>query len=582
MTPAHRQLCATLLSGLFALLAACSPSEAPVAVLPVPAPAPEASTAVIDPELQQLADAATAAITGDYLRALTLELSDDRYAGRAPGSDGDRLTQDYLSNALAELGFQPGADDGSYLQRFSLLGLRTQQPETWRFEAGERSIDLVRSTDFIVTSGLQAGEAALQDAELVFVGYGITAPEYGWDDYKGEDLRGKVLVMLNNDPDWEPTLFEGETRLYYGRWSYKYEEAARQGAAAAIIIHTQPSAGYPWQVVQTSWGGDQFELPAGDEPRLQARGWLTEEAAQRLLALENHELAALVEQARSPTFRPVSLGLRTSIDLPVTMTATESANVIGVLPGSDPLLREQAVILTAHHDHLGMADPTGAEGEDLIYNGALDNASGVALIMSIAKAYSELDLAPRRSIVVNFVGAEEQGLLGSLHYALNPTFAVEKIAANINVDGPGIWGATRDLTYIGYGKSDLDAVVEEVAALQGRVVLADQFPDRGSFYRSDQFSFARVGIPSTYLDSGTDIIGQPAGWGEEQINRYTDLHYHQPSDEVTDEWNFEGVVQDAVLNLLVSWRVANNAAMPQWNPGDEFAGLREPVNQDTP
>jgi Zn-dependent M28 family amino/carboxypeptidase len=582
MTPALRPLRNTMLPSLLALLTACSPSEGPVAVVPDSAPTPEMTTAVTaDPVLQQLADAATSVITPDDLRALTLELSDDRYGGRAPGSAGDLMTQDYLSSALAELGFQPGGDAGSYLQKFSLIALSTQQPELWRFTAGERSLDLARSTDFIVTSGLQAESAALQDAELVFVGYGITAPEYGWDDYKGQDLRGKVLVMLNNDPDWDPTLFEGNTRLYYGRWSYKYEEAARQGAAGAIIIHTQPSAGYPWQVVQTSWGGEQFELPAApDEVRLQTRGWLTEPAAQQLLALGGHDLAALVEQARSPAFSPVALGLRTSIELPVQMTVTESANVIGVLPGSDPVLSEQAVILTAHHDHLGMLDPAAAIDGDTIYNGALDNASGVALIMSIARAYSELELAPRRSIVVNFVGAEEQGLLGSLHYALNPTFPVENIAANVNVDGPGIWGPTRDLTYIGYGKSDLDAVVEEAAALQGRVVLADQFPDRGSFYRSDQFSFARVGVPATYVDSGTDIIGQPAGWGEEQINRYTDLHYHQVSDEVTDEWNFDGVVQDAVLNLLVSWRIANNDAMPRWNPGDEFAGLRAPAGLD--
>lgn len=559
---------------LLALLYACSEAPPPQDSAAETGTVSTAATAA-DPTLQALADAAATVITPDYLRELTLELSDDRYGGRAPGSEGDRMTQEYLSAALAAAGFQPGGDDGSYLQRFSLMGLRTLQPLSWRFDAGERSLELTQSDDFILTSGLQEGAAALLDTELVFVGYGITAPEYGWNDYKDADLSGKLLVMLNNDPDWDPGLFEGNTRLYYGRWSYKYEEAARQGAAGAIIIHTAPSAGYPWQVVQTSWGGEQFELPAGDEPRLQARAWVTEAAAAELLALAGHDLATLVEQARSPAFAPVPLGLRTSVALPVESKATESANIIGVLPGSDPLLRDQAVVLTAHHDHLGIADATGAEGEDLIYNGALDNAAGVALVMSIARAYAELELAPRRSIVINFVGAEEQGLLGSLHYALNPTFAVEKIAANINVDAPGIWGPTRDLTYIGYGKSDLDVVVEEVAALQGRTVLADQFPDRGSFYRSDQFSFARVGIPSTYLDGGTDIIGQPEGWGVEQINRYTDLHYHQPSDEVTDEWNFEGTVQDAVLNFLVSWRVANSDAMPQWKPGDEFAGLRE-------
>lgn len=570
MQPFVRLFCSLI---PLALLSACGGEEGPQ-----PA-APEAAgntPSVSDPALLQMSEAAVGAITPDYLRAMTLELSDDRYGGRAPGSEGDLLTREFLAKALADLGFEPGGDNGSYEQRFNLVGLNTQQPATWRFETGELALELERSTDFIVTSGLQAESAALQGAELVFVGYGITAPEYNWDDYKGEDLRGKVLVMMNNDPDWDPELFEGNTRLYYGRWDYKYEEAARHGATAAIIIHTQPSAGYPWQVVQTSWTGEQFELPAeADEPRLQARAWVTEDAAQRLMQLGGQDLAALVEQARSPGFRPVALGLRTTIELPVAMEQTETANVIGVLPGSDPALRDQAVILTAHHDHLGMLAPADAVDGDIVYNGALDNAAGVALMLSVGRAYHELGLKPRRSVVINFVGAEEQGLLGSLHYAQHPTFPAERIAANINVDGPGIWGPTRDLTYIGYGKSDLDAVVEEVATLQGRKVLPDQFPDRGSFYRSDQFSFARVGIPSTYLDSGTDVIGQPPGWGEEQINRYTDLHYHQPSDEVTDEWNFDGMVQEAVLNLLVSWRIANNDAMPQWKEGDEFAYLRE-------
>lgn len=555
-----------------ALVAACTRDEpATVAV-----PEAQLADARLASDLQPLAEAAARVITPEYLREMTVELSDDRYGGRAPGTDGDRLARAFLANALADIGFEPGGDDGSYEQRFSLVGVRTHMPETWRFATRELALDLQRSTDFIVTSGQQADSVALQDAELVFVGYGITAPEYAWDDYKDMDLGGKVLVMLNNDPDWDDALFAGNTRLYYGRWSYKYEEAARQGAAGAIIIHTQPSAGYLWQVVQTSWGGEQFELPAIDgEPRLQVRGWITEDAARRTLELAGFDLAQLVEQARSADFTPVPLGLATSIELDVDMQLTETANVIGVLPGRDPVLREQAVILTAHHDHLGMLDPADAIDGDTIYNGALDNAAGVALMLAVGRAYTELDLQPRRSLVISFVGAEEQGLLGSLHYAQNPTFPVHRIAANMNVDGPGIWGETRDLTYIGYGKSDLDAIVEEVAALQGRSVVPDQFPARGSFYRSDQFSFARVGIPSTYLDAGTDVIGQPAGWGEEQINRYTNLHYHQPSDEVTDEWNFAGVVQDAVLNLLVSWRIANNEAMPQWNAGDEFAGLRE-------
>ena len=560
------------------LLAGCARDDAPAATAAATtATQPAAAAPAADPELQRIAQQAEASITPEYLRAMTLELADDRYEGRGPGTAGDRLAREFLAKALADIGFAPGGDNGTYEQRFSLVGLRTQMPETWNFDAGAQALALQRGTDFIVTSGVQRESAALEDAELVFVGYGITAPEYGWNDYKDADLRGKLLVMLNNDPDWDPALFAGDTRLYYGRWTYKYEEAARQGAAGAIIIHTQPSAGYPWQTVQTSWGGEQFELPAADEPRLQTRAWLTEEAAQRLFALAGHDLTQLVEQARSADFRPVPLGLRTSIALPVTMQMTETANVIGVLPGSDPALREQAVILTAHHDHLGMADAADARDGDRIYNGALDNAADVAMMLAIGRAYTELGLQPRRSLVINFVGAEEQGLLGSQHYAQYPTFAAEHIAANINVDGPGIWGRTRDLTFIGYGKSDLDAVVEEVAELQGRRVVADQFPDRGSFYRSDQFNFARIGVPAAYLDAGTDVIGQPPGYGTEQINRYTDLNYHQVSDEVTDDWNFDGVVQDAVLNLLVSWRVANNEAIPAWYPGDEFAALRAPT-----
>src|SRR5688572_17218085 len=291
-------------------------------------------------------DTAAQTITGEKLRRVIAELSDDRYGGRLPGTEGDTLTRQYLAAELARIGFAPGTPEGGYEQPIELVGVTAEMPAVWRFERGGETVELARSTDFIAASGVQEATAEIKDAEVVFAGYAIQAPEYQWDDFKDVDVRGKVIVVLNNDPDWDPALFEGNTRLYYGRWDYKYEEAARQGATAAIIIHTQPSAGYPWQVVQTSWGGEQFELPAeADEPRLQARGWVTEEAAQRLMALAGHDLAALVEQARSPDFRPVALGLNTSIELPVVMEATETANIIGVLPGSDAALREQAVIL---------------------------------------------------------------------------------------------------------------------------------------------------------------------------------------------------------------------------------------------
>lgn len=554
-------------------LSACSePAAPPAAVAPVVAPAEPVATASTFAAEEMTA---AAAVTGEYMRGIVAEIADDRYQGRGPGSVGDILARQYLIAQLTALGLQPGGDNGSWEQTFGLIGINAVQPPLWTFEGHDTSLQLLQHDDYIAASGVQEAVAEVADAEVVFVGYGIQAPEYQWDDFKGMDLQGKVLLMLNNDPDWDPALFDGATRLYYGRWNYKYESAARQGAAGAIIIHTAPSAAYPWQTVQTSWTGEQFELPAGDEARIQVKGWITEDAAARLLVLAGFDLATLVEQAKLREFQPVALGVKTSLLLNTTVSGTTSANVIGVLPGSDPALADEAVIYTAHHDHLGMEQRTGVEGEDVIYNGALDNASGVAQVMAIAAAYTTLPTPPRRTVIFNFVGAEEQGLLGSQYYAEHPTIAPGKIAANINLDGGAIWGRMRDLTFIGYGKSAvLDAVVEEVAAMQGRTVTPDQFPDRGYFYRSDQFNFAKIGVPALYLDGGTDIIGQPAGWSVEQINHFTDVDYHQPSDEFSESWNFDGMVQDAQANFFVGLRIANADTMPVWNAGDEFEAAR--------
>jgi Zn-dependent M28 family amino/carboxypeptidase len=407
---------------------------------------------------------------------------------------------------------------------------------------------------------------------VVFVGYGIQAPEYDWDDFKGQDLEGKVLLMMNNDPDWDPNLFAGETRLWYGRWDYKYQSAARQGAVGAIIIHTAPSAGYPFQVVQTSWTGEQFELPAGDEPRLQAAAWVTEDSARALVALGGHDLDALREAADNRDFQPVPLGVTTSIGMDVNINRVSTANVLGLIPGSDPELADEAVIYTAHHDHLGIGTPN-ADG-DTIYNGAYDNASGVAQVLAIAKAILALPEAPRRSVLVALVGAEEQGLLGSKYYAANPTFQPGKIAANLNYDGGNIWGHTHDVTFVGLGKSSIDQIMSAIAAEQGRVVKPDQFPDRGYFYRSDQFSFAKIGVPAMYLDTGTDFVDRPPEWGKEQVNHYTNVNYHQPSDEYDDSWNFDGMIQDALLGYWTGLAIANADEMPKWNEGDEFEAAR--------
>ena len=476
------------------------------------------------------AEAAVATISADYMRAIIKEISDDRYEGRGPGSAGDKLARDYLIAEMEKAGFEPGAADGSWEQPFDLIGVNASQPETWTFAGHGEEITLKQWDQFIVGSGVQNERAEFADAELVFVGYGIQAPEYDWDDFKGVDLEGKILVVMNNDPDWDPELFGGETRLWYGRWDYKYLSAARQGAVGTIIIHTPPSAGYPWQVVQTSWTGEQFELPAGDEPRSQVEAWVTEDAARELIAMAGLDLDELREAAYNRDFEPVPLGITTSLGMDVAINRTASANVLGLIEGSDPALADEVVIYTAHHDHLGIGTPND-EG-DTIYNGALDNASGVAQILAIAKAIKSMPEAPRRSILVALVGAEEQGLLGSKFYAENPTFAAGRIAANLNYDGGNIWGHTHDVTFVGLGKSSIDEIVTLIAEEQGRVVKPDQFADKGYFYRSDQFSFAKIGVPAMYLDTGTSFVDRPADWGREQQNHITTVHYRQPSDEV--------------------------------------------------
>lgn len=499
-------------------------------------------------------------------------LADDALEGRGPSSRGDELARLYLATELESLGLQPGAPGGGWQQPFPIIGINATVPDTWTFSRGSERVSLQRWDEFIAASGVQTERAAIDGAELVFVGYGIEAPEYRWDDFKGADLKGKVLVMLNNDPEWDPELFEGTRRLYYGRWTYKYESAARQGAVGAIIIHTVPSAGYPWQVVQTSWTGEQFELPDEGEPRLQVAAWTTEDAARKLMSLGGQDLDQLTASARSRDFRPVPLGVTTSIALQNEISSVETANVMGLLPGSDPVLKNQVVVYTAHHDHLGVGAPD-ATG-DRIYNGALDNASGTSQILAIARAFTELPEPPRRSILFLFVGAEESGLLGSEYYAKHPSFAPGRFAANINFDGGNIWGRTRDVVQVGYGKNNLDQLAAQLAQAQGRVLKPEQYPDRGFYYRSDQFNFAKIGVPALYLDTGVEFVDRPAEWGREQIENWEKVNYHQPGDELEPSWNFDGMIQDARLGFMTGVAIAEQDELPTWNPGDEFEAIR--------
>ncbi len=531
----------------------------------------ESETAV-SLDLPSGVETAAEAINEETLTNHIATLSSDEFEGRAPASPGDEKARQYLQDTMASLGLEPGAQDGAWQQRFAIMSITSEAPEVWSFEGQDGSLDLASWDDFIAGSGVQSEKALIDDAELVFVGYGIEAPEYDWDDIKGADLEGKVLLMMNNDPDWDPELFEGDRRLYYGRWTYKYEVAARHGAAGAIIIHTTPSAGYPWQVVQASWTGAQFELPAGDEPRSQVSAWITEEAARSLVAVSGHELDALRESARSRDFQPVPLGITTSLLLNNSIDSVETGNVAGLLEGSDPILKNEVVVYSAHHDHFGIGEPND-EGDN-IYNGALDNAAGCGKVLTIADAFTRLPEPPRRSVLFLFVAGEEQGLIGSEYYAKNPTFPPGRIAANVNIDGANIFGRTSDVAYIGFGKSTLDDVVVAAAARQGRTVVGDQFPDRGSFYRSDQFNFSKIGVPAIYADSGTTYIGRPDGWGKEQAEAWESVHYHQPSDEMADDWNFEGIIEDTVLAFEAGLSIAQTEELPSWTPGDEFEAAR--------
>jgi len=529
-----------------------------------------AQAAMIPEAVEQ---AARQEITRDSLRAPIRLLASDLLEGRGTAARGDDLAQLYLSAELETLGYEPGGPNGQWLQPFDVVGVKSQAPKVWSFEGRKQRVDLKWYDDFIVASGVQSERAAVEGAELVFVGYGIQAPEYHWDDFKGMNLKGKVLLMMNNDPDWDDKLFAGKTRLHYGRWDYKYESAARVGAVGAIVIHTTPSAGYPWQVVQTSWSGELFGLPAtGHEPQLQLHAWSTEEGARRLARAAGYDLDKLTAAAKSRGFKPVPLGLRTSLELVNKVSQAKTANVAGLLPGSDPKLKDEVVIFTAHHDHLGIGEPD-ARG-DRIYNGAEDNAAGCAQVLAIARALAALPQRPRRSTLILFVAAEEQGLLGSAYYAAHPTFAPGKIAANINYDGGNFLGPARDVRQVGPGKSSLDSIAGAVAALQGRRLLPEEFPDRGHFYRSDQFSFAKIGVPALRFGDSVDFIGRPEGWGKKQIEAWEAKIYHQPSDELNDSWNFDGMIQDAQLGFIAGWLIGQADAMPTWKKGDEFEGVR--------
>jgi Zn-dependent M28 family amino/carboxypeptidase len=527
-----------------------------------PAPAPPANAGEV--------------ITAPMLHGHTAFLADDLLEGRAPASRGGDLAAKYIAAQFARLGLEPIGPDASYFQNVPMVGRTITTPADLRVGKGDEALSFKYLDDFVPTTDSER-QMATVEGELVFVGYGIVAPEYRWDDFKGVDVKGKILLGLVNDPPAtaaEPELFGARALTYYGRWTYKYEEAARQGAAGAILIHTTESAGYPFQVLQASGTGEQFDLPRGpdDLPPLGLKAWITETVARKILALAGQDFDALVAAAAARSFRPVPLELTASTNIHQGVRHIESPNVIGVLPGADPKLSDEYVIYTAHYDHLGMNPDIDGDG---IFNGAADNAVGVAGLLGIAEAMVALPEGSKRTQVFAAVTAEEQGLLGSAYYARHPLVPPAQTVANINMDGLNQWGATRDIVLIGSGKSELDDLAQLVADRHQMKLLPDQFPEKGFFYRSDQFNLAKVGIPALYFDNGLDVLGQPPGYGKAKFEEYTAKDYHQPSDEIKPDWDWGGAVQMARYIFECGWLAANWEREFHWAPNAEFRAARE-------
>jgi Zn-dependent M28 family amino/carboxypeptidase len=518
------------------------------------------------------------ALNEDAIRARIKFLSSDLLEGRGTGARGGEIAAGYIAAQMEALGLKGAGANGSFFQPVSLVGVKADPNTKLNISSRNGKESFKFADEFVAFTGAQTEEADI-DAEMVFVGYGINAPEQRWNDYKGgpDDYRGKILVMLVNDPpatNEEPNLFGGKTLTYFGRWTYKYEEGARRGAAGVILLHTDQSAGYPWGVVRTSNGSWRFDIArnAGDDtPFLKMRSWVTDDTARKIMKLAGQDLDDLRAKAASRDFRPVPLNLKGKINLKSEVKRVQAPNVVGILPGSDPKLRDEYVVYSAHWDHLGVGAPD--KDGDTIYNGALDNATGVASVLAIAEALAKLPPAqrPRRSSLFLFPTAEEQGLIGAEWYSKHPLVPLEKTAANVNLDSMNVLGRTRDFIPLGAERSSLKAVVEAIARERGLRVSPDARPEQGSFYRSDHFPFARVGVPSISLKEGNDYEGHTKEWGEAQFKAYNTAHYHQPSDEYSDSWDLRGLLQETEIAMAIGRRIANDPVMPRFNPDDEFA-----------
>lgn len=512
-------------------------------------------------------------ITGERLRAHVKFLASDLLEGRAPGTRGDKLATEYLAAQFALVGAQPAGDQGTYFQKVPLVGVEPQADSELTVRGRGRPVTLKWLAEFVGASQRQK-PLEVFEAEAVFVGHGIAAPEFSWDDYKGTDVKGKMVVLFTNEPASEEAgFFGGRALTYYGRWSYKYEEAARRGALGVIIIHTTPTAGYGWNVVRTSWGREQpFVKLAAGQPALAFAGWITEKAGEKLLELAGQSVAGLLKASESRDFRPIPLGLRVRGRMVSKVRELETSNVVAIIPGSDPKLATQAVIFSAHWDHLGIGEPVAG---DSIYNGAVDNATGCAFLVEIARAWAALPQKPRRSALFLAVTAEEGGLRGSEYYAQHPAVPPGQTALGLNFDAFYPFGRTRDVVVGGAERTTAYPLVEAVARRMNLEIKPDPHPEQGSFYRSDHFSLAKAGIPAFTIKAGTDFLGKAPGTGEEIFRKFNAQHYHQPSDEYRPDWDFSGMEQMARFGFLLGLEAANFERLPTWKPGDEFLPARE-------
>ena len=525
---------------------------------------------------------ALTSITSDSLLAEIKALSSDDFEGRKPGTDGEIKTVAYMESQFRKLGLKAGNPNGTFLQTVPLAGILSKP--TVEIDVQKKRIGAEFKKDYVATSSHYAPEVNVEDSDIVFVGYGVVAPEYGWDDYKDVDVTGKTLLMLVNDPQipdpkdpskLDETMFKGSAMTYYGRWTYKYEIGALKRAAAVMIIHETPLAGYPFSVVGDSWGGERFTIqrPDNNASLVPVQGWFTYDKAAELCKAAGLNLASLKQDALKKDFKPVPLpGAKASFHISNTLRKIESHNVVAKLEGEDPAHVNEFVVYTAHWDHLGR--DTSLAG-DQIYNGAVDNASGSAGLIEIARAYSKLFPRPKRSILFLSLTAEEQGLLGAEYYAENPLYPLNRTLADINMDGLNLWGPTSDMVLIGLGNSGLDDIITDVLKAHGRTVTGDAEPEKGFFYRSDHFEFAKQGVPALDPESGVSYIGKPAAYGKEKRDYYTSHDYHSPSDEVKPDWDLTGAVDDLRVLFETGNQIASGEYYPLWKPGTEFKARRD-------